>query len=235
MTAQVSWPSSSTKASCPGLYLDVKQVWTFGIGHTAAGRAARSGHRLRDMPADIDAGIREAFRVFRADLARYEAAVRRAMKVTFEKHELDAPVTFHYNTAGMAKAALTRHLNAGERVAAAAVFMGSLKPVTIRPGRQAEHDLFALSRYLPRPSSFGLWTAMAGSVSRDRSAACPRTRRRCCCAPAVRMHRKFNFSVTSGSLADWCNSPSCNLSLARVFAICSFNSAFRSSAASEMF
>ena len=58
------------------------------------------------MPADLDAGIREAFRVFRADLARYEAAVLRAVKVPLKPHEFDALVSFHYNTGGIAKAAL---------------------------------------------------------------------------------------------------------------------------------
>ena len=65
----------------PGPYLDVKQVWTFGIGHTAAAGPPDPATMPRGMPADLDAGIREAFRVFRADLARYEAAVLRAVKV----------------------------------------------------------------------------------------------------------------------------------------------------------
>jgi hypothetical protein len=65
----------------PGPYLDVKQVWTFGIGHTAAAGPPDPATMPRGMPADLDAGIREAFRVFRADLARYEAAVQRAVKV----------------------------------------------------------------------------------------------------------------------------------------------------------
>ena len=54
----------------PGPYLDVKQVWTFGIGHTAAAGPPNPATMPRGMPDDLDAGIREAFRVFRADLAR---------------------------------------------------------------------------------------------------------------------------------------------------------------------
>ncbi len=64
-----------------------------------------------------------------------------------EPHEFDALVSFHYNTGGIAKAALTRHLNAGDRAAAAAAFMGWLKPAGIRPRREAERDLFATGRY----------------------------------------------------------------------------------------
>ncbi|MCW3780345.1 lysozyme [Defluviimonas salinarum] len=131
----------------PGLYFDVKQVWTFGIGHTAAAGGPDPATMPRGMPADLDAGIREAFRVFRTDLARYEAAVLRAVKVPLEPHEFDALVSFHYNTGGIAKAALTRHLNAGDRAAAAAAFMGWLKPVAIRQRREAERDLFATGHY----------------------------------------------------------------------------------------
>lgn len=52
----------------------MKQVWTFDIGHTAA---------------YLDAGILEAFWVFLTDLARYEAAVLRAVKVLRKLDELD--------------------------------------------------------------------------------------------------------------------------------------------------
>jgi lysozyme len=99
------------------------------------------------MPADTQAGIREAFRLFRADLFAYEAEVLRAVKVPLEPHEFDALVSFHYNTGGIAKAALTRHLNAGNRAAAAAAFMGWLKPAAIRSRREAERDLFARGIY----------------------------------------------------------------------------------------
>ena len=131
----------------PGPYLDMKDVWTFGIGHTAAAGPPDPARMPRGMSADLDAGIREAFRLVRADLAAYEAEVLRAVKVPLEPHEFDALVSFHYNTGGIAKALLTRHLNAGDRVAAAAAFMGWLKPAAIRSRREAERDLFAEGRY----------------------------------------------------------------------------------------
>jgi len=131
----------------PGPYLDVKDVWTFGIGQTAAAGPPDPARLPRGMPADLEAGIREAFQLFRTDLATYEAEVLRAVKVPLAPHEFDALVSFHYNTGGVAKAALTRHLNAGNRVAAAAAFMGWLKPAAIRSRRQAERDLFAEGRY----------------------------------------------------------------------------------------
>jgi lysozyme len=131
----------------PGPYLDVKDVWTFGIGHTAAAGPPDPARMPRGMPADLDAGIREAFRLFCADLAAYEAEVLRAVKVPLEPHEFDALVSFHYNTGGIAKAALTKALNAGNRAAAAAAFMGWLKPAAIRSRREAERDLFAKGIY----------------------------------------------------------------------------------------
>ena len=131
----------------PGPYLDMKQVWSFGIGHTAAAGPPDPARMARGMPADHDAGIREAFKVFRTDLAAYEAAVRRAVTVPLAPHEFDALVSFHYITGGIARAALTKHLNAGNRVAAAEAFMGWLKPAAIRSRRETERDLFDEGRY----------------------------------------------------------------------------------------
>lgn len=130
----------------PGPYTDVKHVWTFGIGHTAAAGPPDPAAMPRGMPADLDAGTREAFRVFRADLARYEADVLRAVKVPLKPHEFDALVSFHYNTGGIAKAALTRHLNAGNRDAAAVAFLNWRRPAEIIPRREAERDLFVHGR-----------------------------------------------------------------------------------------
>lgn len=131
----------------PGPYLDVAGIWTFGIGHTAAAGAPDPAGMPRGMPGDLDTGIREAFRIFRTDLARYEAAVLRAVKVPLAPYEFDALVSFHYNTGGIARAALTKALNAGNRAAAADGFMGWLKPAAIRSRREAERDLFRHARY----------------------------------------------------------------------------------------
>ncbi|MET4128001.1 lysozyme [Roseovarius sp. MBR-6] len=131
----------------PGPYLDAKAVWTFGIGHTAAAGSPDPGSMPRGMPADLEARVREAFRLFRADIARYETEVLRAVKAPLEPHEFDALVSFHYNTGGIARAALTRHMNAGDREAAAAAFMGWRRPAAIIPRREAERDLFRHGRY----------------------------------------------------------------------------------------
>lgn len=131
----------------PGPYRDATGNWTFGIGHTAAAGPPDPALMLRGMPDDLDAGIREAFRLFRTDLAAYEADVRRAVTVPLEAHEFDALVSFHYNTGRIARAALTRHLNAGNRVAAADAFLNWRKPASVIPRREAERDLFRFGRY----------------------------------------------------------------------------------------
>ncbi|WP_229704464.1 lysozyme [Gemmobacter aquaticus] len=131
----------------PGPYLDVKTVWTFGIGHTAAAGPPDPAKMPRGISADLDAGIREAFRVFRADLAAYEAEVRRAVKVPLEPHEFDALVSFHYNTGAISRATLTKALNVGNRVAAADAFLNWRRPAAIIPRREAERDLFRHCRY----------------------------------------------------------------------------------------
>ena len=130
----------------PGPYLDGKGVWTFGIGHTAGAGVPDPAAMPRVMPADLDAALREAFRLLRADLATCEAEVARAVTVDLAPHEFDALVSFHYNTGGIARAALTRALNAGDRKAAAG-FLNWLKPASLRERREAERDLFATGRY----------------------------------------------------------------------------------------
>lgn len=135
----------------PGPYLDGKGVWTFGIGHTAGAGLPDPAAMPRGMPADLDAALREAFRLFRADLATCEAEVARAVTVDLASHEFDALVSFHYNTGGIARAALTRALNAGDRKAAAAGFLNWLKPASLRERREAECDLFASGRYPAGP------------------------------------------------------------------------------------
>src|SRR6056297_498208 len=131
----------------PAPYRDSTGTWTFGVGHTAAAGPPDPAEMPRGMPADLNGGICEAFRVFRADLATYEAEVRAAVTVPLAPHEFDALVSFHYNTGGITRAALTRHLNAGDREAAARAFLNWRRPAEIIPRREAERDLFRHGRY----------------------------------------------------------------------------------------
>jgi lysozyme len=150
----------------PGPYLDVKNVWTFGIGHTDSAGPPDPAGMPRGMPVDLDAGIREAFRLFRSDIVAYEAEVLRAVKVPLEPHEFDALVSFHYNTGGIAKASLTRHLNAGNRAAAAQGFMGWLRPARSARGAKPSAICSAMAAIRPAPFRSGRWIATAGWISR---------------------------------------------------------------------
>lgn len=132
----------------PAPYLDSVGVWTFGIGHAeTSGLAPNPREMPKGMPADLDGAIRESFRLFTRTLEQYEAAVRRAVKVPMAQHEFDALVSFHYNTGGIARAALTRHLNNGDRAKAADAFMGWLRPPEIKGRRKAEQRMFMAGVY----------------------------------------------------------------------------------------
>ena len=80
--------------------------------------------------------------------------------VPLDPHEFDALVSFHYNTGAIARAALTRALNAGDRVGAGAAFMNWLRPASLRSRREAERDLFLHGRY--PDGSIPVWAADAG-------------------------------------------------------------------------
>ncbi len=131
----------------PGPYLDAAGTWTFGIGHTAAAGAPDPAAMPRGLPEDLDVAIREAFQLFRSDLAAYEAEVRRAVTVPLKPHQFDALVSFHYNTGAIVRASLTKLLNAGNPAAAAKAFMNWRRPASVIPRREAERDLFRDGRY----------------------------------------------------------------------------------------
>lgn len=131
----------------PAPYRDAGGTWTFGIGHTAAAGPPDPAAMRRGMPADIDKALALAFAVFRSDLERVEREVREAVRVPLAQHEFDALVSFQFNTGGIARAALTRHLNAGDRESAAQAFMGWRRPAAVIPRREAEQELFRSGRY----------------------------------------------------------------------------------------
>ena len=112
----------------------------------------------------------------------------RAVKVPLETHEFDALVSFHYNTGGIAKASLTRHLNTGNRAAAAQAFMGWLRPAAIRTRREAERDLFRDLRYAT--GTIPVW-----AVDRNGRVDFSRPIRRLTEAEALAMLRPTSVSV----------------------------------------
>lgn len=131
----------------PGPYKDSRGVLTYGVGHTKAAGEPDPANMAAGMPTDLDAALVRVFQVFRADLAKYEAAVNKAITVPTSQEQFDAAVSFHYNTGAIAKATWVKTLNAGEPQKAANQIMNWSKPPEIIGRRQAEKNLFSLGVY----------------------------------------------------------------------------------------
>jgi lysozyme len=141
----------------PAPYLDSVGVWTWGIGHTASAGDPDPAEMQRGMPADFDREMREVIATFRRDLARFEARVNDAVKVTLAQHEFDALVSFDFNTGGIYGARLTELLNRGEYILAGEAFLGWSKPKEIIPRREAERKLFLTGEY--HTGAIAVWSA----------------------------------------------------------------------------
>lgn len=127
----------------PYPYLDSVGVWTYGIGHTKAAGAPDPA----TMKRGVSTPLKDCIELFRKDLARYENAVLKAVKVPLKQHEFDALVHWHYNTGAIATATLTKRLNAGDRKGAAAQFLVWNKPAELIPRREKERKLFEQGVY----------------------------------------------------------------------------------------
>lgn len=120
-------------------YKDSVGVLTIGVGHT---KGAGSPDPAQ-FPMGVEQPLSAILAVFRADLARFEARVNRAVMVPLKQHEFDALVSFDFNTGGIEKATLTKRLNAGDRRGAIAGFDGWHRPPEIIGRRNKEKRLFA--------------------------------------------------------------------------------------------
>lgn len=125
-------------------YKDSVGVWTIGVGHTVAAGGINPANFAGTLT------IKEVFDLLREDVAKYAAAVNRAVKVPLEQHQFDALVSFHYNTGAIGKATLVKKLNAGDIAGAAKGFDAWVKPAEIKPRRIAEKALFQTGNY-PAP------------------------------------------------------------------------------------
>ena len=123
-------------------YLCPSGVPTIGYGHTA-------GVTMASKPITEE----QALVLLTADLQRYEAAVEAAVTLLLTQYEFDALVSLVFNigVSAFRTSTLIRHLNAGDRAAAAAEFdrwnkgrvRGTLIPLTgLSLRRTAERRLF---------------------------------------------------------------------------------------------
>lgn len=125
-------------------YKDSVGVWTIGIGHTKAA----GGLNPETFTGTLT--MQEALDLLRKDIVKYETGVNSEIKVPLEQHEFDALVSFHYNTGAIARASLTKSINAGDKAKAASQFMSWVKPPEIKGRRTAEMNLFKTGKY-PAP------------------------------------------------------------------------------------
>lgn len=109
----------------PAPYLDSAGVWTFGIGHAETSGLPPDPRLMpRGMPADWRSTLPEVFRLFRQRLMPYEQAVHDAVTGPVTQTEFDALVSLCFNIGpeAIARSSVVRHLNAGNRQAAADAF-----------------------------------------------------------------------------------------------------------------
>ncbi|MEM6596590.1 MAG: glycoside hydrolase family protein [Cyanobacteria bacterium P01_C01_bin.69] len=118
-------------------YLDAVGVWTIGYGHT---RTAGPGQRV---------SFAEATALLREDVATFEKAVTRAVRVPITANQYAALVSFAYNVGSGAlnSSTLLRRLNAGDTFGAANEFLrwnraGGRVLAGLTRRREAERALF---------------------------------------------------------------------------------------------
>lgn len=158
----------------PAPYLDSTGVWTYGVGHTQAAGGVDPRSMPRGMPANLDGAIDEALRVFREDVAKYEARVNKAFPVPLTQHQFDALVSWDFNTGGATWRApksgkpckLVQEVNAGDFSGNG--FFGWLRPPEVKKRRTAEARLFQTGDYDANGDQIAIWNVDAAGRIRGR-------------------------------------------------------------------
>ena len=133
-------------------YRDVAGVLTIGYGHTSAAGAPK-------VTPGMTIGDKEAERILRADLAKFEARVERLVKVPLTDNQFSALVSFDFNAGALHKSTLLKKLNKGDYAAVPVELMkwvhsGGRKIQGLVNRRAAEAGLwakgdFVSSNYVP--------------------------------------------------------------------------------------
>lgn len=121
---------------CP--YLDSVKVWSFGVGHTASAGLPTPSKMVKGKELPLSYVID----VLIQDLAKFEARVSRAFKVTLTQEQFDAAVSFDFNTGDIDTCTWVKRFNAGDIVGAREAFMWYHIPAEIIPRREKECALF---------------------------------------------------------------------------------------------
>lgn len=133
----------------PYAYNDPAGHATFGVGHLIhLGRVtsrdiAKYGSVRRPLSRAY------ALRVFRNDLKKYEAAVRKAVGRRVDQQQFDAMVSLCFNigTGGFAGSTVARRSRERRPKLAADAFRMWIRPSILKPRRERERRLFLTGRY----------------------------------------------------------------------------------------
>lgn len=99
-------------------YRDSVGIWTIGVGHTTAAGPPTPTHGMTITAAQSD-------EILSRDLAKFEAAVDKAITAPMAQHEFDAMVSLAFNIGGgsFTKSSVARKFNAGDKAGAANAFL----------------------------------------------------------------------------------------------------------------
>ena len=128
----------------PWAYNDSEGHATFGVGHLIHLGPVNDKDRARWGTKRKPKTREFAMKVFRKDLAAYEATVRDSVDVGLAAHEFDALVSLCFNIgrAGFRESTVVRKLNAGNRRGAADAIRLWDRPSVLRARRERERALF---------------------------------------------------------------------------------------------
>lgn len=127
-------------------YRDAAGVLTIGYGHTSAAGSPK-------VTPGMAIGDKEAERILKADLAKFEARVERLVKVKLTDNQFAALVSFDFNTGALHKSTLLKKLNKGDYAAVPGELMkwvnaGGRKVQGLVNRRAAEAGLWAKGEFV---------------------------------------------------------------------------------------
>lgn len=115
MTPRGRFVTAVHEGLVPAPYLDVVNMWTWGVGHTHMAGPPDPRKMPYGIPADLDGEMKRAWEVFRKDMKKYTDDVVKALGPDLKPHELDGWVGFHFNTGGIFKTSAVAKWKAGDK------------------------------------------------------------------------------------------------------------------------
>lgn len=161
-----------------GPYLCSANVWTYGVGHTAAAGGLDPNKMAKVdtrgwSKERVEQELLAALKVFDEDLTKYEARVASQIKVPLKPHQHDVLVSWDLNTGGVTwrsasgqPAQLVQQIRNGDMSGSG--LMGWLRPPELRKRREAELNLFRTGNYDANGDSIPVYDALGNGKIRHR-------------------------------------------------------------------